>query len=191
MNQSIGVGIIGYVAVPAMQQCFTSRSNALPPTRLTAPLLRVLLVVVGDAGLPFPLPFDDPDLAGVTVGEVLAKPDQFLSKTLSDPFEGPDYGRGKAILYRREDGSLFISSFAHGGCCYELIELRREFCRLHAYAQVHILADARTVAGLKRQCASSAGQNLRLRQAGVGKQMVGPESAGRTDDMGSGRADAS
>ncbi|WP_271577965.1 primase-helicase family protein [Bradyrhizobium sp. CCBAU 11361] len=90
-----------------------------------------------ELGSTFPLLFDDPDLAGATVGEVLAKPDQFISKTLSDPFEGPDYGRGKAILYRREDGSMFISSFAHGGCRYELIELRREdfvaYMPMHKY----------------------------------------------------------
>jgi hypothetical protein len=39
---------------------------------------------------------------------------------MSDPFERPAYGRGKAILYRRDDGSLFIDSFAHGGITYEL-----------------------------------------------------------------------
>jgi hypothetical protein len=68
----------------------------------------------------FPLPFDDPKLAGATVADVIARPDKFGGKTLSDPFEGPAYGRGKAILYRRADGSLFVNSFAHGGVRYEL-----------------------------------------------------------------------
>ena len=86
----------------------------------------------------FPLPFDDPILAGATVADVLAAPHRFIGKTLSDPFEGPDYGRGKAILYRRPDGSLFISSFAHGGCRYELkAELRLEdfvaYMPMHKY----------------------------------------------------------
>jgi hypothetical protein len=70
----------------------------------------------------FPLPFDDPSIAGTTVADVLAAPDKYIDKTLSDPFEGPDYGRGKAILYRRPDGSLFIKSFAHGDVRYELMD---------------------------------------------------------------------
>ena len=68
----------------------------------------------------FPLPFDDPGLAGAAVADVLASPDKFVNKTLADPFEGLAYGRGKAILYRRKNGSLFINSFAHGGSRYEL-----------------------------------------------------------------------
>jgi hypothetical protein len=59
----------------------------------------------------FPLPFDDSKLAA---------PSKFVNKTLADPFEGPAYGRGKAILYQRANGSLFINSFAHGGARYEL-----------------------------------------------------------------------
>jgi hypothetical protein len=70
----------------------------------------------------FPLPFDDPKIAGATVADVLAVPDKFIGKTMCDPFEGRDYGRGKAILYRRSNGSLFIKSFAHGGVAYELTE---------------------------------------------------------------------
>src|SRR5262245_8292066 len=68
----------------------------------------------------FPLPFDDAKLAGTTVAEVLAAPDQYVNKTLSDPFEGPAYGRGKAIIFQRADGSLFVNSFAHGGMTYDL-----------------------------------------------------------------------
>lgn len=68
----------------------------------------------------FPLPFDDPKLADTTVADVLAAPDDYINKTLSDPFEGPAYGRGKAKLFRRADGSLFIHSFAHGSINYEL-----------------------------------------------------------------------
>jgi hypothetical protein len=68
----------------------------------------------------FPLPFDAWPLAWTTVADVLASPDRYINKTLSDPFEGPDYGRGKAIPYQRPDGSLFVNSFAHGGIIYEL-----------------------------------------------------------------------
>jgi hypothetical protein len=68
----------------------------------------------------FPLPFDDPAIAGTTVAQVLAAPGKYLGKHLSDPHEGPGYGRGKAILYQRRDGTLWINSFAHGGIKYEL-----------------------------------------------------------------------
>ena len=68
----------------------------------------------------FPLPFDNPKLAGASVADVLANPAKFIDKTLADPFEGPNYGKGKARIYRRGDGSLLINSFAHGGAQYEL-----------------------------------------------------------------------
>ena len=54
----------------------------------------------------FALPFDDPKLVGKSVADVLAAPDDYINKTLSDPFEGPAYGLGKAKLFRRDDGSL-------------------------------------------------------------------------------------
>jgi hypothetical protein len=69
---------------------------------------------------PFPLPFDDPEIAGTTVEQVLAAPDKYVNKTLADPFEGADYGRDKAKLLRRAHELLFIKSFAHGGIDYEL-----------------------------------------------------------------------
>jgi hypothetical protein len=73
----------------------------------------------------FPLPFDDPKLAVAAVADVIAAPNKFVGRTLADPFEGPAYGRGKAIVYRRADGSLFVNSFAHGGVQYELREAQR------------------------------------------------------------------
>jgi uncharacterized protein DUF5906 len=73
----------------------------------------------------FPLPFDDGKLAGTTVATVLGSPDKFLNRPLADPFEGPAYGRGKARIYRRDDGSLLINSFAHGGVVYELKQAPR------------------------------------------------------------------
>jgi hypothetical protein len=66
------------------------------------------------------LPFDDPDLAGTTVAQVLADPDRFVGETLADPLEGIEYGRCKAKIMRRADGSLWIHSFAHGRTVYEL-----------------------------------------------------------------------
>ena len=66
------------------------------------------------------LPFDDPELTGCTVGDVLADPDRFVDKTLADPLEGVDYGPSKAKIMRRADGSMWINSFAHGRTTYEL-----------------------------------------------------------------------
>ena len=66
------------------------------------------------------LPFDDPDLAGCTVGDVLADPERFEGETLADPLEGVEYGRCKAKIMRRADGTPWIHSFAHGRTIYEL-----------------------------------------------------------------------
>jgi hypothetical protein len=65
------------------------------------------------------LPFDD-DLTGKTVGDVLANPLAFSGETLADPNEGVDYGRGKAMVMRRADGSVWINTFARGHGSYEL-----------------------------------------------------------------------
>jgi hypothetical protein len=51
------------------------------------------------------LPFDDDNLAGKTVADVLADPAAFEGETLADPLEGIEYGRCKAMVMRREDHS--------------------------------------------------------------------------------------
>jgi hypothetical protein len=66
------------------------------------------------------LPFDDRDLDGVTVADVLADPDRFEDETLADPLEGIAYGRGKAKVLLRPDGTPWIHSFAHGKTTYTL-----------------------------------------------------------------------
>jgi hypothetical protein len=66
------------------------------------------------------LPFDDPEIMGTTVGNVLADPARFEGETLADPLEGPEYGRCKARIMRRADGSPWIHSFAHGRTVYDL-----------------------------------------------------------------------
>jgi hypothetical protein len=66
------------------------------------------------------LEFDDDDLAGGTVADVIGDPDRFVGATLADPIEGICYGRSKAMIMRRADGSLWINSFAHGRTVYEL-----------------------------------------------------------------------
>ena len=66
------------------------------------------------------LPFDDADLAGSTVADVLADPARFEDATLADPLEGVEYGTCKAKIMRRADGTPWIHSFAHGRTVYEL-----------------------------------------------------------------------
>jgi hypothetical protein len=66
------------------------------------------------------LPFDDADLVGNTVAEVLADPAAFEGETLADPLEGVEYGRCKARIMRRANGTPWINSFAHGRTVYDL-----------------------------------------------------------------------
>jgi hypothetical protein len=64
--------------------------------------------------------FDDAEFSGSTVADVLVDPERFVGATLADPIEGLPYGRTKAMVMRRADGSLFIKSYAHGHIVYEL-----------------------------------------------------------------------
>jgi DNA polymerase I-like protein with 3'-5' exonuclease and polymerase domains len=66
------------------------------------------------------LPFDGPELAGCTVGDVLADPEGFEDETLADPLEGVSYGRCVAKIMRRADDTSWIHSFAHGCTTYAL-----------------------------------------------------------------------
>jgi hypothetical protein len=66
------------------------------------------------------LKFDDDELAGTTVDDVLRDPDRFVGQTLADPVEGSAYKGGPAKVARRRDGSLIVHSFAHGRSVYEM-----------------------------------------------------------------------
>jgi hypothetical protein len=66
------------------------------------------------------LEFDDDDLAGKTVGDVLDDPAAFDGETLADPLEGIEYGRCKAKVMIGDDGAPWINSFAHGRTTYDL-----------------------------------------------------------------------
>jgi hypothetical protein len=66
------------------------------------------------------LPFDNDELAGKTVADVLADPARFEGETLADPLEGIDYGRCIAKIMRHPDGTPWINSFAHGRAVYAL-----------------------------------------------------------------------
>jgi hypothetical protein len=66
------------------------------------------------------LEWDDANLAGCSVADVLADPERFVGATLADPLEGVAYGICKARIMQRPDGTLWIHSFAHGRTVYEL-----------------------------------------------------------------------
>jgi hypothetical protein len=79
------------------------------------------LVFARHRGVLFPcLELDFDHIGMVPVAAVLSKPDDFVGETLADPLEGASYGRSKAKLMRRGDGTLFIHSFAHGRAFYQL-----------------------------------------------------------------------
>ena len=65
------------------------------------------------------LPFDNSDLSNVTVAACY-RPSDYEGMTLADPIEGVEYGRCKAKIMRRLDGTPWINSFAHGRATYEL-----------------------------------------------------------------------
>jgi hypothetical protein len=64
--------------------------------------------------------FDNDEFKGCTVADVLADPERFEGATLADPLEGVEYGRCKAEIMRRPDGTPWIHSFAHGRTVYQL-----------------------------------------------------------------------
>ena len=75
------------------------------------------------AGILLPdvaLPFDDKELDGTTVADVLADPARFEGATMADPLEGVEYGACCAKIMRRTDGTPWIHSFAHGRTVYQL-----------------------------------------------------------------------
>lgn len=105
-------------------EAFASRQARKMAERAGIPLERARGIVAKQiAGVLLPdvvLPFDDPDLDGITVANVLAEPARYAGATLADPLEGIEYGRCKAKIMRRADGAPWIHSFAHGRTIYEL-----------------------------------------------------------------------
>jgi hypothetical protein len=97
-------------------QALAARTGATPQAAAHAIARQCEGVLLPDIELPF----DAPKLAGKTVGDVLANPQKFEGETLADPLEGVDYGRCKAKILLRADGTPWIHSFAHGLTTYEL-----------------------------------------------------------------------
>ena len=80
---------------------------------------------------------------------MLADPDRFVGANLADPLEGVEYGRGKAKIMQRPDGTIWIRSFAHGLTTYEL-----KYDAAAIAAMVAAAADADAVAVLARLVAA-------------------------------------
>ncbi len=95
------------------------------------------------------LPFDAEDMQGCTVDDVLADPARFVGASLADPLEGVEYGRGKAKVMQRPDGTLWVHSFAHGQTIYEL-----KYDAAAIAAMVAAAADADAVAVFARLVAA-------------------------------------
>jgi hypothetical protein len=116
--------------VKEQSRCLAERASMEP--RLAERVIQRLC-----AGVLWPdvvLPFDDPDLAGRTVADVLANPGRFEGETLADPIEGLGYGVCKARIMRRADGTPWINSFAHGRTTYGL---RYSFAAAKAAIEEH------------------------------------------------------
>jgi hypothetical protein len=119
------------------------------------------------------LPFDDPELAGCTVADVIADPDRFVGVTLADPLEGVAYGTCKARVMRRADGSLLLHSFAHGRAVYELkldaaaaraaLEKASEERAVGLFIELALAADLNPadIDALRRLAAKKSGLGLR------------------------------
>jgi hypothetical protein len=121
------------------------------------------------------LAFDAVELEGTTVADVLADPARFVGNTLADPVEGVAYGRCKARVMQRGDGTVWIHSFAHGRSIYDL--------KLDAAAVEVALNEAATSdvvsVFVRRSLTADLGadelerlRDLASRLAGVGKRAV-------------------
>jgi hypothetical protein len=101
------------------------------------------------------LPFDNEELTGRTVADVLANPERFVGATMADPNEGPGYGRCVAKILRRSDGTVFIHSFAHGRTFYHLkldaVAVRAAIERADKAAAAKTLRDLLMMADLDAQ----------------------------------------
>jgi virulence-associated protein E len=83
------------------------RVEKLRARGLTIPEARVTVEKWIDGGILTPefiLPFDDEEIGGRTVENVLDAPEMYEGLTLADPIEGVAYGRGKATIIIGDDG---------------------------------------------------------------------------------------
>jgi hypothetical protein len=119
--------------------------------------------------------FDDDEFNGCTVVDILDKPERFEGATLADPVEGVEYGRCKAIVMRRSDGSPFIHSYAHGRTFYELkldaSAVRSKLEQADKDVAAKMLPELVLTADLDPQEAEEL-RNLAAKRSGIGKLTV-------------------
>ena len=121
------------------------------------------------------LPFDNEELTGCTVADVLADPERFVGATMADPNEGPDYGRCVAKILRRSDGTVFIHSFAHGRTFYHLkldaVAVRAAIERADKAAAARTLRDLFMMADLDAQELEEL-RDLAHARSGINKRTI-------------------
>jgi hypothetical protein len=140
----------------------------------------------------FLLEFDNPEIGVKNVAEVLADPARFVGETLSDPLEGPSYGRCKAMIMDDDrGGGLFVHSFAHGGMRYRLMldeSMLREMIRVSdPVVVVGVFAEAfgRAVLfpgseeTLTAECAARAGVGVRIVKQAIREAREARDAAAR------------
>jgi hypothetical protein len=121
------------------------------------------------------LEWDDDDFAGCTVADVLANPARFDGATLADPLEGIEYGRNKAKILRRPDGSPWIYSLAHGRTTYLLRYDARALEALLVAATPEKTAEVFIAAALNADLNDAQSDALKaqvVQKSGVGKQAL-------------------
>jgi hypothetical protein len=148
------------------------------------------------------LPFDDPELAGRTVGDVLANPEFYEGETLADPLEGVAYGRCVAKIMRWADDTPWINSFAHGRTIYTLTRrpsVRRAmetakddvvatFARLAAGADIDAVERAelrqlaKTLSGIPLSAIDDALKSAQQQQAAQNAKAARARQAARRQD---------
>ncbi len=121
------------------------------------------------------LEWDNEEFAGSTVADVLANPAKFDGATLADPLEGIDYGRNKAKILRRADGTPWIYSLAHGRTTYELRYDAKAVEALVTEAPTEKAAEVFIAAALNSDLNDAQSDALKaqvVQKTGVGKQAL-------------------
>lgn len=121
------------------------------------------------------LPWDNDEFSGCTVRDVLADPARYTGATLADPLEGVSYGRTKAMVMRRADGTPWIHSFAHGRTIYELKHDARAVAAAVATASNDQAVEAFVRVAINADLEPDQIEALRnhaAERAGIGKRVV-------------------
>lgn len=166
-------------AIARAREAFVARQSQQLAARTGMPAARAAHIIARQcSGILLPdvvLPFDDEELHGSTVADVLADPGKYEGATLADPLEGPEYGRCKAKIMRRSDGTPWINSFAHGRTVYQLRYDATAIAAALDKATPEEIAELFACLAVNADLAKDELENLRDRVAktvGVGKRAI-------------------